>query len=204
MFDNAHLVERFINYWRATGHQRVGFLLGRYEVHQDVPLGIRATVAAIYEPPQESNRDSITLLDDDKSDLVNELAQALGLVRVGWIFTDLIADDVKKGTVSNISYNLITFLKIFFYFIILSVYTKYFLFYFCIFQVKHVRNIESHFLSASECIMAGHFQSLYPNPCRFAPSPNRTFGSKFATVCITGDKTNQVIYFKFDDSFILT
>lgn len=52
MFENASLVERFLNYWRSTGHQRIGYLYGRYEVHSDVPLGIRAVVAAIYEPPQ--------------------------------------------------------------------------------------------------------------------------------------------------------
>lgn len=53
-----------------------------------------------------------------------------------------------------------------------------------LFQVQHVRNIESHFLSAQECIMAGNFQNLHPNPCRF--SPGGYFGSKFATVCVTG------------------
>jgi hypothetical protein len=58
MFENAHLVERFLNYWRSTGHQRIGFLYGRYEIHADVPLGIRATVAAIYEPPQVSNHNA--------------------------------------------------------------------------------------------------------------------------------------------------
>ncbi|KAG8231750.1 hypothetical protein J437_LFUL012029, partial [Ladona fulva] len=52
MFENPHLVEQFLNYWRTTGHQRIGFLFGKYEIHSDVPLGIRATVAAIYEPPQ--------------------------------------------------------------------------------------------------------------------------------------------------------
>jgi hypothetical protein len=52
------------------------------------------------------------------------------------------------------------------------------------FQVKHVRNIESHFLSAEECIMAGYFQNKQPNPCRF--SPVGFFGSKFVTVCVTG------------------
>lgn len=54
MFENAELVERFLQYWRVSGHQRLGFLYGRYEIHADVPLGIRATVAAIYEPPQVS------------------------------------------------------------------------------------------------------------------------------------------------------
>ncbi|XP_075231079.1 nuclear protein localization 4 isoform X2 [Lycorma delicatula] len=154
MFENPHLVERFLDYWRTTGHQRIGFLYGRYEVHSDVPLGIRATVAAIYEPPQESSRDHVTLLPDDKEQIVEEIASQLGLRRVGWIFTDLVAEDLKKGT------------------------------------VKHVRNVNSHFLSAQECIMAGHFQNLHPNPCRF--SPNGCFGSKFVTICVTGDATNQV------------
>ncbi|KAL0279488.1 UNVERIFIED_CONTAM: hypothetical protein PYX00_001032 [Menopon gallinae] len=154
MFENAHLVERFLNYWRSTGLQRVGFLYGRYEVHADVPLGIRAVVSAIYEPPQESSKDSITMLPDDKEKLVEELAKQLGLVRVGWIFTDLVADDVQKGT------------------------------------VKHVRNIESHFLSAQECITAGYFQNQRPNPCRFSSSGY--FGSKFVTVCVTGDSNKKV------------
>lgn len=33
-------MEKFLNYWRATGHQRIGFLYGTYEIHTDVPLGI--------------------------------------------------------------------------------------------------------------------------------------------------------------------
>ena len=40
-------------------------------------------------------------MPDDKEHLVQELAQQLGLCRIGWIFTDLVADDVKKGTVSK-------------------------------------------------------------------------------------------------------
>lgn len=97
---------------------------------------------------QESTKDTIRLLPDEREALVEELGRTLNLRRIGWIFTDLIADDVKKGT------------------------------------VKHVRNIESHFLSAQECIMAGYFQNRYPNLCRF--SPNGLFGSKFVTVCVTG------------------
>lgn len=82
VFENAALVERFLNYWRTTGHQRLGFLYGTYEVHTDVPLGLKAHVAAIYEPPQESTRDSLKLLDDELAAEVDELASSLGLKKV--------------------------------------------------------------------------------------------------------------------------
>lgn len=154
VFENPQLVERFLNYWRATGHQRIGFLYGSYELHKDVPLGIKAVVSAIYEPPQTSTRDMITLLPDDKIGIVDDIAKHLGLCRVGWIFTDLVADDVTKGT------------------------------------VKHFRNGSSHFMSANEVIMAGHLQTQHPNPCRL--SPTGYYGSKFVTVCVTGDSQNQV------------
>lgn len=60
----------------------MGFLYGTYEINTDVPLGIRAKVAAIYEPPQESTRDSIKLLDDENAADIEEVAKALGLKKV--------------------------------------------------------------------------------------------------------------------------
>ncbi|XP_055602977.1 nuclear protein localization protein 4 homolog isoform X2 [Uranotaenia lowii] len=154
MFENTGIVERFLNYWRTTGHQRIGILFGVYEIHPDVPLGIRARVAAIYEPPQESTRDSIRLLADEHEAEVDELAQKLGLRRVGWIFTDLLAENAAAGT------------------------------------VKQLRGIKTHFLTAQECILAGHLQNKYPNRCKY--SSNGYFGSKFITVCVTGDDKKQV------------
>ncbi|XP_077294735.1 nuclear protein localization 4 isoform X2 [Arctopsyche grandis] len=154
MFENSDLVERFLDYWRSTGHQRIGFLYGTYELHPDVPLGIRARVTAIYEPPQESSRDMVRIITDDRKGVVDEIAKKLGLTCVGWIFTDLLSEDVAKGT------------------------------------VQHIRGIESHFLTAQECIMAGNFQNMHPNSCKYASSGS--FGSKFATVCVTGDSSKQV------------
>ncbi|KAL0841645.1 hypothetical protein ABMA28_015297 [Loxostege sticticalis] len=152
--EHPALVERFLAYWRASTHQRLGYLYGQYEPHPDVPLGIRARVAAIYEPPQTSSRDHVTLLPDPKEEVLEELARRLGLRRVGWLFTDLLPEDVASGT------------------------------------VKHIRGVDTHFLSAQECIMAGHFQNQHPNACRHASSGY--FGSKFVTVCVTGDSNKQV------------
>ncbi|CAB3239018.1 unnamed protein product [Arctia plantaginis] len=154
LFEHPAIVERFLAYWRATGHQRIGFLYGQYERHPDVPLGIRARVACIYEPPQVSSRDGVSLQPDPRESLLTALVQRLGLRRVGWIFTDLLPLDVATGT------------------------------------VKHIRGVDTHFLSAQECIMAGHYQNLHPNECRHASSGY--FGSKFVTVCVTGDSNHQV------------
>lgn len=52
MFENHTVADRFLDFWRKTGSQHFGYLYGRYTEHKDIPLGIRAEVAAIYEPPQ--------------------------------------------------------------------------------------------------------------------------------------------------------
>merc|ERR550519_357673 len=152
MFENPKIVDRFLHYWRETGNQRGGWLIGRYEVHNDVPLGVKAVVTAIYEPPQESTRDSLKILPDPKEEVVNEILDQLEMTKVGWIFTDLVPSANGK--------------------------------------VKHFRNMDSHFLSASEIITAAAYQVEHPNACKM--SSDGTFGSKFVTVCATGNKDNEV------------
>jgi nuclear protein localization family protein 4 len=99
MFENAAIVDRFLDYWRTTGNQRMGFLYGFYEPHDSVPLGIRAVVTAIYEPPQDSTKDRLSFHPDPKLSVVEYVASSLGLRRIGWIFTDLMPEDRQKGTV---------------------------------------------------------------------------------------------------------
>ncbi|XP_063618820.1 nuclear protein localization protein 4 homolog [Cydia splendana] len=154
LVESAAVVERFLGYWRASGHQRVGYLIGQYEHHPLVPLGIRARVEAIYEPPQTSSRDHVTIAPDPKGELVDHICSKLGLRRVGWLFTDLLPLPDKPG------------------------------------QVQCTRGVDTHFLSAQECIMAAHFQNEHPNACRHADSGY--YGSKFVTVAVTGDSTNQI------------
>lgn len=98
MFEDKKIVERFLEVWRKSGHQRIGHLYGKFEVYPDVPLGIRAVVSAIYEPPQVrpscitvsckacfvkvANKYSVELLEDPREQDVQELASHLGLMKV--------------------------------------------------------------------------------------------------------------------------
>jgi len=152
IFENSQIVDRFLQFWRESGAQRVGWLYGKYEHYAEVPLGIKAVVCAIYEPPQESSKDHINILPDPREELVEEIAQGLGLRKVGWIFTDLVP--AANG------------------------------------QVKNYRGVETHFLSAQEIINAANFQNLNSNPCR--STEEGFFGSKFVTVCVTGNKDNEI------------
>ncbi|RCH79735.1 nuclear protein localization protein 4, partial [Rhizopus stolonifer] len=99
-FSAASLIESFLNYWRLSGSQRFGYLYGRYEPYLEVPLGIKAVVEAIYEPPQQDHSDGIQLADPWAEEArINAVAEACGLVKVGMIFSDLMDDGTGSGSV---------------------------------------------------------------------------------------------------------
>jgi len=154
-FENGEIVNRFLDSWRNTNSQRMAFLYGKYSKHPDIPLGIKAEVAAIYEPKQLNKPDSLKILDDQQGlEIADKIAKNIGLMKIGWIFTDLIP--LKDG------------------------------------KVKNTRNSKTHYLSAEECISAGHLQNLHPSPCRL--SSDGHYGSKFVTVVVSGDKENQISF----------
>ncbi|KAI8093238.1 NPL4 family-domain-containing protein [Halteromyces radiatus] len=99
-FSSASLIDNFLNYWRQTGNQRIGYLYGRYEPYLEVPLGIKAVVEAIYEPPQENHVDGLKLsIPWQEEVLIDDVAHACGLSKVGVVFTDLIDDGSGSGKV---------------------------------------------------------------------------------------------------------
>lgn len=98
-FADLSIMDRFIDSWRQTGVQRFGVLYGRYEKFEKVPLGVKAVVEVIYEPPQAGEADGLTLLPWENEQQVDELAQELGLYKVGVTFTDLTDSGNNDGSV---------------------------------------------------------------------------------------------------------
>jgi nuclear protein localization family protein 4 len=86
------IVDRFLEAWRRTGLQRFGFLLGRYEPYDEVPMGIKAVVEAVYEPPQQGELDGLAIgVPWEDEARIRELAKSAStpLTVVGYVFTDL-------------------------------------------------------------------------------------------------------------------
>ena len=48
-FEDAGIINNFLDGWRQTGAQRFGYMYGQYAKYGEVPLGIKAVVSFIYE-----------------------------------------------------------------------------------------------------------------------------------------------------------
>lgn len=85
-------IDRFLQAWRKSGLQRFGWLIGRYQPYDKVPMGVKAVVEAIYEPLQQGELDGLILAWPwEEESRIRELSAAASepLTIVGYIFTDL-------------------------------------------------------------------------------------------------------------------
>lgn len=155
-FAHPQLIENVLNFWRSTGLQRFGFLIGRYEPYDKVPMGIKAVVEAIAEPPQEGDADGLTLgVPWDDADRIARLAKNCGgMSIVGMVYTDLMPLDPTFTDPEAAG------------------------------KVLCKRHKDSFFLSGCEVMFSAALQNSNPNPCRFSASGK--FNSKFVTCVISG------------------
>lgn len=100
-FAHPSMVNTFLEAWRSTGGQRIGYLYGTYEKYDTVPLGVKASVQAIVEPPQSGQADGLSLTLPWEDELLYDRVAALcGMYKVGVIYTDL--EDAGNGDGSTI------------------------------------------------------------------------------------------------------
>lgn len=168
-FAHPSLIENMLRFWRSTASQRFGFLLGRYEPYPVVPMGIKAKVEAIHEPPQEGELDGVTLGWPWEQKLeVEKIAAKCGLEILGMIYTDLAAETEKrKREDGQEDPNPVPTGK-----------------------VLAKRHAKSFFLSGNEVLFAAHMQNMFHYYTRFAEGGR--FGSRFVTCVVSGQPGGEI------------
>jgi nuclear protein localization family protein 4 len=140
-FAHPQLIENLLNFWRSTGLQRFAFLLGRYEAYDKVPMGVKAVVEAISEPPQEGDADGLTLgVPWEDAARIEKLARYCGMSIVGMIYTDLSPLDPTFTNPESAG------------------------------KVLCKRHKDSFFVSGCEVMFSAVLQKSNPNPSRFSAS----------------------------------
>jgi len=90
-FDNGNIIDNFLNSWRKSGGQRIGFLIGSLDTRGDAKFAVQTRVHAIYEPDQIDSLNFVEICKYPEDDpTLCYILKKLNLQIVGTIFTDLV------------------------------------------------------------------------------------------------------------------
>lgn len=91
---NKNELAKFVGFWQRAGmmEQRMGYLYGYYSEDPNYPNGVRVNIEALYEPPQINDMNGFVELEDPDMYKADRIACALGLEKVGHIFTKIDQD----------------------------------------------------------------------------------------------------------------
>ncbi|KAG8886121.1 nuclear protein localization protein 4 [Tulasnella sp. 332] len=155
-FASPAIIDRFLGGWRASGEQRFGWMVGRYEKYDEVPMGVKAVVEAVHEPPQEGDLDGLSLeLPWEDEERIEKVARMCskggaddGMKIVGMIWTDLTTntEDRSKSVCK--------------------------------------RHADSYFLSSLETLFAAKVQNSHPAASR--SSSTGVFSSRMVAAVLSG------------------
>ncbi len=86
-FMNKDEIQNLIQFWLKNLSHRIAYLYGYYAEDPIYPKGVRAVLETLYEPSQEGNIETVIPLNDPFQENIDKIAAALGLQRIGWLFT---------------------------------------------------------------------------------------------------------------------
>ncbi|KAI9222452.1 NPL4 family-domain-containing protein [Blastocladiella britannica] len=177
-FETPDLVEQVIGSWRMSGAQRVALLLGQYAAYDGVPLGVKAVVRAVFEVAQHGAADGVVWVGVPGGESAShaggpitaspeeaaEADHALKSALTAAAACGLVPVGWMVTDLADAGKGDGT--------------------------VACKRHDASYFLTSLEVRLAAHLQRTFPhgNP----RSPTGIFGSRFATVVVTGNKSGAI------------
>ena len=95
---NKEELDMFLKPWTDGFFQtqKMAYLFGYYAKDPNYPDGIRVIVEALYEPPQIGDQSSVVPQPDQDVFLIDRITKDLSLECVGWIFTSIKTNKIKK------------------------------------------------------------------------------------------------------------
>ena len=160
-FETHDMVDKYLKAWRNTGTQRFGWLIGYYAPYDQVALGLKAVVTSIYEPAQQGFVDGVQVYYLPGAPVTTDESKH---AKSEFDQLQQLCSLLNLEIIGSITTDLKDDSG----------------------KVVYKRHINSHFLSAQECLLAATLQNQFYYKSPF--SATGKFNSRFITCIASGNK----------------